>query len=126
MIKPCPVCEYPFTWKRWLLRNWLWAQWRRPRCNSKLGYDANRRVLLVLVIMAPYMAAIFIGRALSMSIPVWGVIALLLLITWGFHRFEKFALIERRGNFCINCRYDLTGNPSGICPECGTPTEPPP
>lgn len=22
---------------------------------------------------------------------------------------------------CQNCRYDLTGNESGICPECGTP-----
>lgn len=22
---------------------------------------------------------------------------------------------------CIKCRYDLTGNTSGICPECGTP-----
>lgn len=24
---------------------------------------------------------------------------------------------------CMKCDYDLTGNVSGICPECGTPTE---
>ena len=25
-----------------------------------------------------------------------------------------------RRDFCVNCRYDLTGNISGVCPECGT------
>ena len=23
---------------------------------------------------------------------------------------------------CIECAYDLTGNESGVCPECGTPS----
>jgi len=27
---------------------------------------------------------------------------------------------------CEQCRYDLTGNVSGVCPECGTPCGPPP
>jgi hypothetical protein len=26
------------------------------------------------------------------------------------------------GRHCLTCRYDLTGNISGVCPECGTPT----
>jgi hypothetical protein len=26
-------------------------------------------------------------------------------------------------NECPRCRYDLTGNTSGVCPECGTPME---
>jgi hypothetical protein len=26
-------------------------------------------------------------------------------------------------NLCTACRYDLTGNISGVCPECGTPTQ---
>ena len=26
----------------------------------------------------------------------------------------------RRG-VCVNCGYNLTGNTSGVCPECGTP-----
>jgi hypothetical protein len=27
---------------------------------------------------------------------------------------------KSRDRFCRNCQYDLTGNTSGICPECGT------
>jgi len=27
---------------------------------------------------------------------------------------------RRRKGLCINCAYDLTGNESGVCPECGT------
>jgi len=29
-----------------------------------------------------------------------------------------------RGNLCLRCGYDLTGNVSGICPECGTEIPP--
>jgi len=28
----------------------------------------------------------------------------------------------RRASDCVDCGYDLTGNRSGICPECGRPT----
>jgi hypothetical protein len=28
----------------------------------------------------------------------------------------------RRSDRCATCNYDLTGNISGICPECGQPT----
>lgn len=28
-----------------------------------------------------------------------------------------------RPDECRCCRYDLTGNPSGVCPECGTPID---
>ena len=30
---------------------------------------------------------------------------------------------ERASHRCSNCGYDLTGNVSGICPECGRPIE---
>jgi len=41
-----------------------------------------------------------------------------------------FELVSRRNKrrsrkkrgLCVNCGYDLTGNESGVCPECGTTT----
>lgn len=41
----------------------------------------------------------------------WGLMVLLLLVL----------LIRRREpGCCYKCHYDLTGNVSGTCPECGT------
>ncbi len=28
-----------------------------------------------------------------------------------------------KGNLCRKCQYNLTGNVSGVCPECGTPID---
>jgi hypothetical protein len=30
---------------------------------------------------------------------------------------------RRRAGLCVACSYDLTGNVSGVCPECGTKVE---
>ena len=52
----------------------------------------------------------------AISIPFW----LLLLLTaiptaWLWHRDRGW----RRPGCCLRCGYDLTGNTSGICSECG-------
>jgi len=56
------------------------------------------------------------------SLPLWwavGGAALLALPV-----FLRLRLPRERGpsGRCANCSYDLTGNTSGTCPECGTPT----
>ncbi len=40
-------------------------------------------------------------------------------VIWRKHRYE--APFEPRGMFCHGCGYNLTGNVSGRCPECGLP-----
>jgi hypothetical protein len=52
--------------------------------------------------------------AITLWVPVAGLGALALLLVW---RTGK----RRQPEACRNCGYDLTGNVSGICPECGTP-----
>lgn len=58
-------------------------------------------------------------------VPAWSVVGALLvlpvarLLMWGLR------LQRTRGRFvCALCEYDLRGNVSGVCPECGTPIAP--
>jgi len=38
---------------------------------------------------------------------------------------RREAKAEREKGLCPNCKYDIRGNTSGICPECGNPVDPP-
>jgi hypothetical protein len=52
---------------------------------------------------------------------ITGILAgwLALLVRWlAARRFDH----RHREGFCTACGYNLTGNLSGVCPECGTPT----
>ena len=56
----------------------------------------------------------------SLWFPAWGawIATIVLPALW----FIRFPWKKRRvTGFCFNCGYSLTGNTSGICPECGTP-----
>jgi hypothetical protein len=46
--------------------------------------------------------------------------ALLPLLQWWASRRAR---ARRTKGQCARCSYDLTGNVSGVCPECGTPTQ---
>jgi Bacterial PH domain len=54
------------------------------------------------------------------AIPLWLIVAIL-LIPW--RRKATRESLERAGR-CVRCEYDLTGNRSGTCPECGTTIQP--
>ncbi|MCB9857496.1 MAG: RDD family protein [Phycisphaerales bacterium] len=45
-------------------------------------------------------------------------------VIWKRHR-DKVPFLPPRG-YCYQCGYDMTGNVSGKCPECGTPSLQPP
>ncbi len=53
-------------------------------------------------------------------LPVWGI-AVLLMIPPIRDSFRERRRASRKGrNECLQCGYNLTGNVSGLCPECGT------
>lgn len=70
---------------------------------------------------------IILGTATLSSLGA--AVALLALAFW-YHRRGRRKLraylAERGCPICLACGYDLTGNISGRCPECGTPTPAPP
>jgi hypothetical protein len=39
-----------------------------------------------------------------------------------FKRRERRRDMRRQNNLCVACGYNLTGNVSGVCPECGEKT----
>jgi hypothetical protein len=55
----------------------------------------------------------------AFTLPLWLVFVPLIIPTallwWGYRRFPA--------GHCQNCGYNLTGNVSGVCTECGTPIE---
>ena len=65
---------------------------------------------------------VYFGNSVGLVIPFW----LLLLLTaiptaWLWHRDRR----KIRPGCCLRCGYDLTGNTSGVCSECGLPKPPP-
>jgi hypothetical protein len=87
--------------------------------------------LLRLFILAVFAAAVYVGATVFIflravpAVPVAVVAAALTLA--GLWWWERPAALRvrlradrRRLGLCVSCRYDLRGNVSGICPECGT------
>lgn len=64
------------------------------------------------------------GRGFTSRSRHWGTFAPLVCVlapTWLLHRLRKARIPP---GHCAHCEYDLTGNVSGRCPECGEPFEP--
>jgi hypothetical protein len=56
----------------------------------------------------------------SYFVPLWPLAVLLLAYpTLAFIRGPLRRWRRRKRGLCIHCGYDLTGNTSGVCPECG-------
>ena len=83
--------------------------------NSQRGFSARPLGFLGVGAVHPMMGAT--GGWFYILIPFWTVfiaVATPTAILWYRHRNRLIP------GFCSKCSYDLTGNESGICPECGT------
>ena len=54
-----------------------------------------------------------------LSLPDW-FLALLLAVLPGLWAFKMLPRSAKNAGRCTQCGYNLTGNTSGTCPECGT------
>jgi hypothetical protein len=65
-------------------------------------------------------------RSVSVYFPSWLVLMLFAAYpTIAFIRGPLWRWRRRRKGLCVKCGYDLTGNVSGVCPECGTEVKQP-
>lgn len=77
-----------------------------------------KRNLPLLVPFSVLIIAFTLGKG-----PRWGDKWAKTRVVWDKYKHEF--PFEDRGSICTTCGYDLTGNVSGICPECGEPVPPP-
>ena len=71
----------------------------------------------------PYRGSTWNGRKLAF--PHWLLVCLFgIYPTVAFIRGPLRRRLRLKRGLCLNCGYNLTGNTSGICPECGTACKP--
>ena len=62
------------------------------------------------------------GSCSFVDVPLWVLFLILAAYpTLAFFRGPLRRWRRRRKGLCRKCSYDLTGNESGVCPECGSP-----
>ena len=59
------------------------------------------------------------GAFTGFSVPLWIPFVVVFVPSFLAWRSSR----KRRPGYCRRCSYDLTGNESGVCPECGTKVE---
>jgi hypothetical protein len=82
--------------------------------------DSMRAPATFTFCVAAYVAKM---AAVAHGLPRWVGVLLLLgvavaAIYW-LHRPVEIVRERRAKGLCVGCGYDLTGNVSGVCPECG-------
>lgn len=102
-------------WKRFRL-----VELRRARCfvnNAVVGLAQKSATLGFFVHVARTPVTEVVVR-----MPLWPlliVFGIAPMVAWGRRRVRIRAERRRRSNRCVACDYDLRGNVSGVCPECG-------
>jgi hypothetical protein len=95
----------------------IWYQrgfeWRKTRAKATTPNAARFRWEWTVIATQTVRAKVLVAE-----VPIWAVslclFILTLLLAW------RGRPLRRKSNTCAECGYNLTGNTTGICPECGT------
>ena len=80
----------------------------------------------VLWFFVAYREGRFYGLGASLVFfTYWGLLTLLAILTFKSTVERRRRMRRLQEGLCINCGYDLTGNVSGVCPECGAEVKQP-
>ena len=123
-LATCPACETQLP-RSWVRHNSQTIE-ICPGCKNELRRASDwlyrGRLLIVTVQLACLVSVSFIGMAL-LSI-CFGGLAGLYTGAWlaaevGHFLFPYVSPYVVAEAYCVRCGHSLTGNVSGICPECG-------
>lgn len=112
----CPVCRHSLRWT-YLLQP-MWGRWHCRHCGSLLGVNVLQR-LLIIVLCVPLVVAGVRFSAHGGWSGILAVLALLAAIVPILLLLDRPRVIERAGIRCRGCGYDLRGQATPRCPECG-------
>lgn len=120
MIRDCPNCGESLPARfRWGWRN----RFRCPYCQAFLKRDTP---LWAVGVVFPAIAAAWIGPLplVDLGPYVYGagvLVANTFAVTLAFYLVDRCLVVEVVDLRCLKCGYNLIGNTTGICPECGEP-----
>ena len=107
--------QFPERFNIYWLPQGLSLSWN-SRCKSALGFGYRNEPLIL-----PMGNNLVTAATRSWSVPIWPFAAatsvLPAIFAFKAHRSRR----RRLANSCLRCAYSLTGNTSGVCPECGKP-----
>lgn len=116
-LADCPVCRAPLGWT-YILRP-LTSRWRCRHCGSLLTIHARRRLIGISVYVPAAMSIYVAMRGagpVGLALFAACLIALLFAV---IGTIDRAVVIERCGFRCRGCGYDLRGQVTPRCPECG-------
>ena len=76
--------------------------------------------MVVWMLLGPRLSSELLGLGIVLG-TCGGAIGLGFIIARDVYTSCRWRLVEDGTPYCHNCDYNLTGNESGICPECGEP-----
>jgi len=111
------------------MRHWYWRAALAVLCGVIAGVAFNMGVHFLLsrtpgTIIVPRTLPSFVFLTFLGNLMVSGIVSVAMchFLTLWWTRRQRAKLL--RAGLCTNCGYDLTGNTSGVCPECGAPINP--
>ena len=94
---------------------WIASMQKRP---SIAGFEFGRQYAFISGGGHMQLYATAMLRDDGIKIPAWFIVLLTAVLPLWWVRGVRS---KPGGPGCLACGYDLTGNTSGVCPECGTP-----
>ena len=112
---PFPIETNP-EWPEY--RSLLSQFWERGWLGPNGAYDGRGRFWFMVVDGYPFLVSVY-APFINVGVTSAVVLGARRVSSRIRRRFDKRCF----AGHCANCGYDLTGNISGVCPECGRPTE---
>lgn len=116
-------------------QGWAVVTVTSPASNERWGMAAKDHIYIPVVrldfvpvyrvqpYVEPELPTQYMGARVMFPLLLPTVIIAMSWLAWPFVSAALRRRRRRTHGLCVHCAYDLTGNESGACPECGSPVE---